>query len=241
MIGIFDSGSGGLTVLAELLKRVPRADVLYFGDIANVPYGTKTERELRALTIGAVDFLIKNGAWDLISACNSVSARTVLADHRIDRAILEMVEPTVEALANESGEILLDGTLATVRSGIYQQAFAKQGKKIHVLPIAPLAALVEAGVPGEQVAEVIKHALSAAPEADALVLGCTHFPLVRGQFQRFFAGRIVDPASYVAEKAVQKFETKGSGTLRFVITKDSEPFRRRVAELFGGLYSIDVI
>ncbi len=242
MIGIFDSGSGGLTVLSELIKRAPSADFLYFGDIANAPYGTKTENELRVLTIRAAEFLIRNGAWDIVSACNSISARNILQDHMTDSRLIEMVEPTVAALAGNAGEILVVGTPATIRAGIYQSAFSKKGKEIHALAIGPLAKLIEEGAPDSQIATVIEESLRSVPPMATLLLGCTHYPLVLRHFKNYWSGAVVDPSAFVARTVLETFNGGGKGFLHFVITRDSVVFRNWVEKLFPSKkYTIEVI
>src|SRR5687767_11474091 len=110
MIGVFDSGSGGLSVLLEIRKRLPSVDVVYLGDIKNAPYGSKTREELGALTVMAVSRLLNEGADFIVSACNSVSASIVLPMLEIlgvkPFEIVEMVGPTVKGLKNKKGILL---------------------------------------------------------------------------------------------------------------------------------------
>ena len=118
MIGIFDSGSGGLTVLRAIRERMPSADIVYFGDIKNAPYGTKSQHELSALTFAAFKLLIKEGSTSVVSACNSAS--TTLAVSLLDAGdispdrVIEMVGPTVRALKHTDADILIAATPATI-------------------------------------------------------------------------------------------------------------------------------
>src|SRR3989344_8714156 len=103
MIGIFDSGIGGLSVLTKIREKAPNADIVYFGDTANAPYGTRPLPELRALTSSAVERLLSLGARDIVSACNSVSAFMTLSESgllaQVPLSIIEMTRPTVRDLA----------------------------------------------------------------------------------------------------------------------------------------------
>ena len=118
MIGIFDSGSGGLTVLRELRARAPDADIIYFGDIKNAPYGNKSREELGALTVLGIQKLIDAGATEIISACNSVSVSIVLPMFELldlpKTHIIEMVGPTVAAFRGTDARPLVLATQATV-------------------------------------------------------------------------------------------------------------------------------
>src|SRR4051812_2523239 len=111
MIGIFDSGSGGLTVLHAIRQVLPSADVVYFGDIKNAPYGSRTQEELSLLTMQALKLLQKRGAGNLVSACNSVSASLALSVLDMfstdNMQIIEMVGPTVSAFRGSTAKILL--------------------------------------------------------------------------------------------------------------------------------------
>ena len=137
MIGVFDSGSGGLTVLKAIRERIPSTDVLYFGDIGNAPYGSRPRAELSRLTSKALRYLVSHGATRIVSACNSVSASLAVSlfdtsDLTPDR-LIEMVGPTVGYFRHADSRILLLATPATIESGIYQDGFAMIGKGIQAV------------------------------------------------------------------------------------------------------------
>lgn len=247
MIGVFDSGSGGLTVLNEIRKINPMADVIYLGDIKNAPYGTKTREELGALTVMLVNRLIEEGATKIVSACNSVSASIVLPMLSILSIrpfdIIEMVGPTVKALRSENRKILVAATLATIESGIYQLGFRTVGKEVETLPIRDLAGAIEFGGTDLEIEEIIKPYLVGIKNS-LLVLGCTHYPLVKSIFEKILVGReteLYDPALAVANEVLKWKKEKGTGRTRFLITKDSSYFRERVEEMFGVGNNIEVI
>ncbi len=251
MIGIFDSGSGGLTVLRAIRERLPSSDVLYFGDIKNAPYGLKSHQEISALTTDALKFLAERDARSIVSACNSASATLALSlldafSLETDR-LIEMVGPTVSAFKGSAARVILFATKATVEAGIYQSGFKMIGKDVTCVPIPDLAGAIEAGMPGEDVARIVRDACAPIDwdAYDVAVLACTHYPLVQDVFRAMIPARvgIFDPADAVAERVERKFWPReaGDGRLHFVITKDSDTFRAHVARMFpDSRYEIEV-
>jgi glutamate racemase len=242
MIGIFDSGSGGLTVLRAIRERMSGTDIIYFGDIKNAPYGSKTPAELSHLTFSAFSFLVKRGATSIVSACNSVSsslavslldAGDISSDH-----LIEMVGPTVRYFKHADSKILLCATPATIKSEIYQNAFSMIGKEIQTLPIPELAGAIESGASEEKIEEIIRIAFSQIPQGSfsVLILACTHYPLVMNVFKKVLGERVLifDPAEAVAERVAELWWPReaGNGKMTFLISADSERFRRFVTEFF---------
>ena len=252
MIGIFDSGVGGLSVLRQLKKKAPQANVVYFGDTENAPYGTKSQKELANLTSMALRRLLSVGATDIISACNSVSVSVMFS--RIDLLriklfdMVEMVQPSVSALAPSGKKILVFGTLATTNSGLYQQAFEKAGVKIDALPIPELAGAIERDDPSEIIEAIVSEAVSQALKyhPEIIALCCTHYPFVMDVFKKCVDEQgskavIFDPAFAVVDEVLKRFNTKGGGFLRFLVSKDTPVFRRYVEDYFGSYpHSIEV-
>jgi len=250
MIGIFDSGSGGLSVLYAIKERLPSADFVYFGDIKNAPYGTKSREELSKLTIDALTLLRVRGATRIVSACNSVSASLAIslfdAIDIMPNELIEMVGPTVSAFKDSTARALLVATPATVASGIYQNAFRMIGKEIECVEIPDLARKIEFSESEDEMKKEIHEALNGRKGTfDTLILACTHYPLVTHLF-REVAGdqvQIFDPAISVAERVERQFwpQEAGNCSLRFLISADSEPFRNLVARLFSQAeYSVEV-
>jgi len=243
MIGIFDSGSGGLTVLKAIREVFPSPDVVYFGDIKNAPYGSKSQEELLELTINALMLLQTRGVGSIVSACNSVSASLAVSlydtlEISTDR-LIEMVGPTVGHFKNSNERILLCATEATIRSRIYQNGFRLIGKTIEALPIPALAGAIEFGSPKEEIERIIAEALVHIPASafDTLILGCTHYPLVSDIFSKTLEGKnikLFDPAEAVAFRVAQKFWPRemGDGRTLFLISKDSAYFRELIERLF---------
>ena len=252
MIGVFDSGSGGLTVLQAVREVLPTADVVYFGDIKNAPYGEKSRQELSGLTVQALKLLQERGATSIISACNSVSASLAVSLFDIfslaPAQLIEMVGPTVAQLRGSAARILLCATPATISSDIYQQAFQMVGKQITTVAIPELAGAIEFDDPSdvgesEKIEAMLTKSFAGVDlkSFDVLVLGCTHYPLVSPIFEKVLASlesnhtlQLFDPAHAVAARARQLFWPRevGDGKTTFLISKDSTPFRQRVAQLF---------
>ncbi len=239
MIGIFDSGSGGLSVLRALRKRAPQADVVYFGDLKNAPYGNKSREELGALTVLGIQKLIDEGATEIISACNSVSVSIVLPMFEILNlprvSLIEMVGPTVASFRGKVARVLVVATRATIESRVYQDGFRMLGVESTGVAIPELVTLIESDAPKEEQYRVVRDALEPwiQKEFDTLLLGCTHYPLVRDIFERVLNEcgthlTIVDPAEAVADAATQRFLCEGRGTVRFITSADS-PFFTRIS------------
>jgi glutamate racemase len=198
-IGVFDSGVGGLTVLAELHRRLPDEPTLYLGDNARAPYGPRPAAEVRAFTLEAVDWLLAQDVKLLVLACNTATAQA-LEDVR-DRAsvpVLGVVRPgaVAAAAATRSREVGVIATAGTVESGAYRRAIEEADPRIRVAQAAcpELVPLVEAGILDGRRAESVVRAyleplMAAEPAMDTLLLGCTHYPLLREPIER-----IVDSA-----------------------------------------------
>lgn len=252
MIGIFDSGSGGLTVLRAIRTMLPSVDVLYYGDIKNAPYGSRSRDELSVLTVNAMRYLSDHGAGSVVSACNSVSAS--LAISLFDALsikpdmLVEMVGPTVSYFKGSTSRVLLVATPATIDSHIYQSAFTMIGKTMEVLAIPELAGAIEFGKSEAEVEAIIHTVLDAVDwnQYDVLVLACTHYPLALTSFRKIVPEHviIVDPAILVAERVESRFWPReaGDGKTHFVITNESQHFRRFVRDLFPDThYDVQVI
>ena len=251
MIGIFDSGSGGLTVLKALREKLPSSNIVYFGDIKNAPYGSKTREELSQLTIEGMQFLYERGCRSIVSACNSVSAS--LAISLFDTLaiepthLIEMVGPTVSTFRGASERPLLVATPATILSGIYQNAFRMVGIETQTLPLDGLAGAIEFGKSNEEIKSIIVNGFKSIDHQsyDIIILACTHYPLVTNLFKEVLGNvPLFDPADAVAERALHRFWPRevGEKKLTFCISKDSDTFRKRVATLFPNVqYVVEVV
>ena len=208
-IGVFDSGFGGLTVLKALLEAVPNAEYLYFGDTARLPYGSKSVETVARYACEATHFLEQQGAQMLVIACNTATA---LALEQIKAAasvkVLGVVEPgAVRALAeSKNKKVVVIGTEATVASHAYHRALAAIGVEAREKACPLLVPLVEEGWVDhpvtEQVARIYLNEafVDGFRSADVLVLGCTHYPLLKPLLHRVVPQQVtlVDSAESVA-------------------------------------------
>jgi glutamate racemase len=231
-IGVFDSGFGGLTVLRALIDRLPQAQFAFLGDTARLPYGSKSRRTIARYASESARFLVnEQGAEFLVIACNTASALALDAiQDAVSVPVLGVIEPGAQAAdaASQTKDVLVIATDATVQSRAYTAASRARGLRAIEKACPLLVPLVEEGwidpssAAGAVTAEVIRIYLAElAAEADAhafnpdtLVLGCTHYPLLRSLFEAAVpAGmRIIDSAQAAAETAIRLFRPKAGHT-----------------------------
>lgn len=190
-IGIFDSGVGGLTVARAVIEQLPNESVTYIGDTANCPYGPRPIAEVRELALGLMDHLVDSGVKMLVIACNTASA-AVLHDarERYEKGkgipVVEVIRPAVRSAvrATRNGNVGVIATEATIGSGAYQDAFAAAPDINIVVGTAPrFVEFAEAGVTtGPELIGLAEDYLAPIKDADVdtLVLGCTHYPFLKG-------------------------------------------------------------
>ena len=211
MIGLFDSGIGGLTVVRALRAARPELSYVYLGDTARTPYGPKSPETIRRYSEEAVDFLKAKGAKAIIIACNTASS--LAAEHLRARhpelPIFEVVGPAVRmaARASTKKKIGLIGTRATVASGIYERRLKELDPAIEVVarPAPLLVSLVEEGwIDQPETATIVGKYLAPIRESevDALILGCTHYPILKDAIARAMGEsvKLVDSAEAVAQE-----------------------------------------
>ncbi|HJT69735.1 MAG TPA: glutamate racemase [Terriglobales bacterium] len=248
-IGVFDSGFGGLTVLRALLQVVPQADYLYFGDTARLPYGSKSVETVAKYACEAAQFLEQQGAKLLVIACNTATA---LALPQIQAAVSVKVVGVVEPGAQQASavsrnrKVVVIGTDATISSHAYRSALAKHEIESREKACPLLVPLVEEGWIDHAVTEeVARIYLSEAfadgfSLADVLLLGCTHYPLLKPVLQRVVPGSVtlVDSAESTA-LAVSKLlkeeqpEPAKQSSTKFFVTDSTQKFQR-LGRLFLG-------
>jgi glutamate racemase len=216
-IGIFDSGVGGLTVVRAVRAALPDEDILYLGDTARVPYGSKSPRTVERYSLACQRFLVARDIKLLLVACNSASANALPALTAASAVpVIGAVEPGADTAlrVSQRQRIGVIGTLATVRSRAYERAIATRAPDAHVVALACplLVPLAEEGWTDGEVAGLVARRYLAElfaldRDIDTLVLGCTHYPLLAGELTRAaaeLAGRpiaVVDSATAMAEAA----------------------------------------
>jgi glutamate racemase len=261
-IGVFDSGFGGLTVLKALLEVIPDAEYLYFGDTARLPYGSKSVETVARYACEAAKFLEQQGAKMLVIACNTATALALdQIQHAASVKVLGVVEPGAQRALAESknGKVVVIGTDATVSSHAYHRALSAHGLEAREKACPLLVPLVEEGWVDHPVTEqVARIYLDEAftdgfRSADVLLLGCTHYPLLKPLLHRVVPDhvKLVDSAGSMA-LAVLNLTVSGTPNLgpdqiigvkvpdkaslstsrvKFFVTDSVEKFRR-----FGTLF-----
>jgi glutamate racemase len=255
-IGVFDSGFGGLTVLKALLELIPGADYCYFGDTARLPYGSKSVETVARYAMEAEHYLESQGAQMLVIACNTATA---LALDRITAAahvpVVGVVEPGAEAAtaATKNKKIVVVGTEATVSSHAYRRALEARGLQAREKACPLLVPLVEEGWIEHSVTEQVARIYLAEAfadgfhDADVLVLGCTHYPLLKTLLHRVAPAHvnIVDSAEATAHAVASHLsqllpatpagveERRATPRLKFFATDSVEKFRRLGQRFLG--------
>jgi glutamate racemase len=250
-IGVFDSGFGGLTVLRALVARLPHTRFAFIGDTARLPYGSKSRRTIARYAVQSAQFLVNDqGAEFLVIACNTASALALDAiQAAVPVPVLGVIEPGAAAAraASRTGDVLVIATDATVQSHAYAAACRAQGLRALEMACPLLVPLVEEGWTEHAVtAEVIRiylaelkaNASAEGMNPDTLVLGCTHYPLLRPLIEQAVpAGmRVIDSAEATAEAAARLFNGHAATApghaapderrLRFFATDSVEKFER---------------
>ena len=205
-IGIFDSGIGGLTVYNKLKSSLPGHEYIYFGDRLNAPYGEKSADEIKELTRKIVTFLRSFGVEAIVVACNTIVANAmddILRNCPIP--VIGVIDPVIEHMkASGCKKIGLAATRATIDNGIYQVRLKGHGIETVSTICNKLVPLIEEGDMGPNMDAAIDYHFSnfVGKDLDALVLGCTHFPIIQNKIRRYMESkgeniRIINPASYV--------------------------------------------
>jgi glutamate racemase len=249
-IGIFDSGLGGLTVVRQLRRLLPREHLVYLGDTARVPYGNKSQKTIQRFSSEDTQFLLRHRVKLVVVACNTSTALAL--EHlqsKFDCPFIGVIRPGAEAAIQETrnGRIGVIGTSATIQSGAYEKQIRKLARVSRVFSKAcPLfVPLVEEGCGNIQMTRcIIRHYLTPVltHRIDTLILGCTHYPLLKSAIQQVVGRRIhlVDSAENCAA-AVRQFlrenqmETSHRGTGRLELFVTDHPFSfSKSAKVFLG-------
>ena len=247
VIGVFDSGFGGLTVLRELLAVVPGADYLYFGDTARLPYGSKSAHTVAKYAISSAHFLQQRGAEILVIACNTATALAL--DHiqsAVTLPVIGVVAPGAQRAAeiSKTKKAAVIATEATVASHAYEKALRAHGIQSQEKACPLLVPLVEEGWIDHPVTEQVSHIYidqifhNGANGADVLLLGCTHYPLLRPMLRRIVPAhvQIVDSAESTAQAVaacVRDLAPGVTGRVRCFATDSIDKFRRLGGRFLG--------
>ena len=254
-IGVFDSGVGGLTVVAALRERLPDESILYLGDTARLPYGTKSQQTVLRYTRTTIDFLRQRGVKAVVVACNTASALAVpYLD--LDIPLWGVIEAGAErAAAVTSGRVGVIATESTVQSDAYARALLRLRPELEVTSKAcPLfVPLVEEGWYDDPIAELVARRYVeplVASGIDTMVLGCTHYPLLVPVLSRVAgeAVKLVDSASSVADRVARDLaaagltrEDAGGGDLHAYVTDTADRFARLAHQIVGTDVTFELV
>lgn len=247
-IGVFDSGVGGLTVAHAIKQILPGENLVYFGDTAHLPYGDKSAESIIYYSRKITEFLISKDAKMVLIACNSASASAyhVLLEEFADRVfIMDVIEPVVDFIASKNfSRVGVIGTKRTITSGTYESKFSEKSPGTRVVSLAtPLfVPMIEEGFIFDDISNaIIRSYLSnkILDNIEALVLGCTHYPIIRNQITRLFnfEVEVVDTARVVALELRSELEKRkllrlsGSEEDKFYVS-DYTPFFAKIAKMF---------
>lgn len=231
-IGIFDSGIGGLTVAHAVTEVLPHENMIYFGDTAHLPYGDKSTAAIQAYSVKICDLLLKEQCKLILIACNSASAAAydLVREYAASRAkVLNVIDPTVGYVGEQfAGQpVGLIGTKQTVGSGVYEQKIQQQDKGITLRSLATplLAPMIEEGFFNNSISESVIHTYLSEPELQdikALILGCTHYPLIKHEIDRYYDGKVdVIDASRMVAHSVRQYLADHD-----LMNTQTQPFRK---------------
>ena len=249
MIGVYDSGFGGLTVLRQLRAALPERDFVYLGDSGRAPYGGRDTHTLLDFAEQCTERLFEEGCRLVVVACNTVSCvalrhlQTRYAGPGSARRILGVSIPAAEAaVATSAGHIGVLGTARTIASGTFETEIKKLGSHKVTQRAAPLLApIVEEGWEDTDIArQAVARYLEGLEDVDTLVLGCTHYPLLMAAFAQAARAKILDPAPYLATRLVEwlarhpGFDDSGAGALRVLCSGDPAVFAAHGRRFLGA-------
>ena len=209
-IGFFDSGLGGLTCIPYLMRELPEEKIIYFGDTARTPYGSKATRTIRNFSMEIADFLVESGVKMIVIACNTVSATCVddLQEKFPQIPIIGIIEPTARYVSTYRGvkeKIGVIGTKVTINSHAYKSNIHKYNDRIRIYenPCPAFVPLIEEGIIDNEIMDLtIRYYMDSFVrnnDLDAIVLGCTHYPLIKKNIERLYPQLdIINPSDIVA-------------------------------------------
>jgi glutamate racemase len=251
-IGIFDSGIGGLTVAGRIIRDFPTEDIIYFGDTAHLPYGDKSEELIRQYSRRISEFLIDEGCKLIVIACNtasSVAYEELNRDFSDKAFFVNVVDPAARGISKMKGikDIGIIGTQRTISSNIYAEKLnqLRPDIRVHSLATPLLAPMIEAGFINHQISEaVIETYLTddTLKPIEALILACTHYPLIKMQIESFYKGRVqvFDSTDFISEEIGAILDLhhlhseKRTRKDRFYVSDLTETFEKTTRHFFKG-------
>lgn len=237
-IGVFDSGVGGISVLKELLKELPNEKYIYFGDSLHAPYGDRSIDEIRELCMKVSDFLVYEKKVDiLVIACNTATGAAMhIMQEKYNIPVVGVVSPGAKEAKKISKKnyITILATPATVKMGVYKKELLKLDSDLVVqeIPCPYFVKMIEDGwTENEKNNNMICNYLGfVSKKSDTLILGCTHYPLIKKHIEKFYHGNIVDPAKETAKEVKMKIGEQSSeylnSEIEFFVSGDLDKFKK---------------
>lgn len=251
-IGIFDSGIGGLTVANAISKLLPNEQLIYFGDTAHLPYGDKSKELIQSYAVRITDFLLhEKNCKAIVIACNTASAAAyeVLRDkYKGVVPVINVIDPMIEAVIADVaiGKVGIIATKTTIASGVYQEKFNRRKPSLKYAALATplLASMIEEGFYNNNISRAVLESYLAnevLQDIDALVLACTHYPLIKTEINDFYKEKvkIFDSAEVVAKKLKWILQKEGlasdekSGQDIFYVTDYTQAFEQTTRIFYG--------
>lgn len=258
-IGIFDSGIGGLTVANAISKRLSNESLIYFGDTAHLPYGDKSEDLIKSFSLDIADFLIETKHCKaVVIACNTASAVAYeyLRDkHQGNIPILNVIDPIVEAIIQDDKifKVGLIATQTTVNSGVYQEKLQrrKPNLQVEVLATPLLVPMIEEGYAHDNISHAVIENYLKNPkfkDIDALILGCTHYVLIKDEISAYFNGKVklYDSTDILAEKLENILENENllnkhrKEKDHFYVSDLTKGFQKSASRFFGNTIELEL-
>jgi len=250
-IGVFDSGIGGLTVVAEIIKQLPAEEIVYFGDTARLPYGPKSEATVMQFAIQDTEFLLSHHVKCVVVACNTASSVAIRElTNRFDLPVIGVIAPGALAAVSSTliGKVGVIGTEGTIASHAYERELRALDREIEVIEVScPLfVPLAEEGWTDREVSLVIAHEyLTPLRDAgvDVVVLGCTHYPILKGTIGKVFGPtvRLIDSAEETAREVSERLsslglarEPGGTPEHHFFVSDVPHRFKEQAERFLGG-------
>lgn len=251
-IGIFDSGIGGLTVAAAIAQALPHEDIIYFGDTAHMPYGDKSAELIKRYSVRIAKFLQAQGCKAIVIACNTASSyayKEVAEAVGKTTPVINVIDPTAQYVVAHFADkkIGVIGTKGTVGSKVYPKKIKKLLSTANVTQLATplLAPMIEEGFYNNNISRTIINSYLAKPNianAQAVILACTHYPLIKNDIMRFYGKKaeVIDAsvvvANYVAHTLKEKQllnAAKKAGKRQFYVSDFTSAFEKSTSHFFG--------
>jgi glutamate racemase len=257
-IGVFDSGIGGLTVAHSILQHSPNERLIYFGDTAHLPYGDKAPSSIEEYSIKISDFLVERGCKAIVIACNTASSiafEEVVKQHP-DIPVFNVIDPVVDYVTSQESakHIGVIGTKATINSKAYEERILERNNSLKVSSLATplLVPLIEEHIMDESIGQQVIAKYLSQPildEIDSIILGCTHYPLVKNSIEHFYQGevKVVDSADVVGLHVKNELESRGIASNvserqhEFYVSDFTESFEINTRHFFGQAIHLEEI